>query len=74
MAANKILLWLWLLLLTPVDAVAEWYRQDAAIMGTAIAVELWHEDEAKGRALTQAVMNEMRRIDERSIRCPIPRR
>jgi thiamine biosynthesis lipoprotein len=64
MSGNKLLLWLWLLLLTPVDAVAEWYRQDAAIMGTAIAVELWHEDEAKGRALTQAVMNEMRRIDD----------
>lgn len=64
MAGNKLLLWLWLLLLTPVDAVAEWYRQDAAIMGTAIAVELWHEDEAKGRALTQAVVNEMRRIDD----------
>jgi thiamine biosynthesis lipoprotein len=64
MAANKLLLCLWLLLLTSVNAAAEWYRQDAAIMGTAIAVELWYEDEARGRALTQAVMDEMQRIDD----------
>ena len=32
-------------------------------MGTAINVELWHEDAEQGRALTQSVMDEMRRID-----------
>ncbi len=64
MAGNKLLPWLWLLLLTPVNATAEWYRQDAAIMGTAIAVDLWYEDEARGRALAQAVMDEMQRIDD----------
>jgi thiamine biosynthesis lipoprotein len=54
---------LWLALLAPHDASAEWYRQDAAIMGTAVSVKLWYEDEARGRALTQAVIDEMRRID-----------
>ena len=33
-------------------------------MGTAINVELWHEDAEQGRVLTQLVMNEMRRIDD----------
>jgi thiamine biosynthesis lipoprotein len=68
MASNKhlllLLLLLWLLLLSPVNATAKWYRQDAAIMGTAIAVDLWYEDEVRGRELTQAVMDEMQRIDE----------
>jgi thiamine biosynthesis lipoprotein len=33
-------------------------------MGTAIAVDLWDEDEPRGRALTQAVIDEMHRIDD----------
>jgi thiamine biosynthesis lipoprotein len=52
------------LLLSPLDAMADWYHQEAAIMGTAINVELWHEDAEQGRALTQSVMNEMQRIDD----------
>jgi thiamine biosynthesis lipoprotein len=68
MVTNKhllfILLLLWLLLLTSTPAAAEWYRQDAAIMGTAIAVQLWYEDDTRGRALTQAVIDEMHRIDD----------
>jgi thiamine biosynthesis lipoprotein len=51
------------LLLLPLTAMADWYRQEAAIMGTAIQVELWHKDPEQGRALTEAVMDEMRRID-----------
>ena len=51
------------LLLLPLSVMAEWHRQEAAIMGTAINVELWHEDAAQGRVLTQSVMDEMRRID-----------
>ena len=43
--------------------MADWHRQQAAIMGTAIYVELWHEETDQGRALTQAVMDEMHRID-----------
>ena len=58
------LLPLWLLLLSSGTATAKWYRQDAAIMGTAIAVDLWDEDETQGQALTQAVIDEMQRIDD----------
>ncbi len=49
--------------LLPGTGLAEWYRQEAAIMGTAINVELWHEDEAQANALIDAVMQEMQRID-----------
>jgi thiamine biosynthesis lipoprotein len=51
------------LLLLPLNAMADWYRQEAAIMGTAISVELWHEEREQGTALTQAVLDEMQRID-----------
>ena len=33
-------------------------------MGTAINVEIWHEDAEQGRVLTQSVMDEMQRIDD----------
>jgi thiamine biosynthesis lipoprotein len=49
--------------LLPAIAMADWLREEAAIMGTAITVELWHEDPAQGRALIEAVFTEMRRID-----------
>ena len=52
-----------LLLCLPFNAMADWYHQEAAIMGTAINVELWHENAEQGRALTQSVMEEMQRID-----------
>lgn len=56
------------LLLLPVmfcapTAGAEWYSREEAIMGTAIRVELWHEDAVTARAAMAAVMDEMRRID-----------
>ncbi|MCG6899972.1 MAG: FAD:protein FMN transferase [Gammaproteobacteria bacterium] len=53
-----------LLLLWPLNTLAEWYQQEAAIMGTSINVELWHDDAEQGRALTQSVMDEMQRIDD----------
>jgi len=42
---------------------AKWVRREEAIMGTAIRVELWHEEPAMGEAALDAVMEEMRRID-----------
>lgn len=46
-------------------AHAEWVeRVNDGIMGTRIAVELWAEDRAKGDAAIDAVMQEMRRVDE----------
>jgi thiamine biosynthesis lipoprotein len=44
-------------------AHAEWLFDEQAIMGTAIRVELWHEDPAAGRAAIAAVMDDMHRID-----------
>lgn len=49
--------------LLPATVAADWLREEAAIMGTAITVELWHEDTVKGRALIEAVFDEMHRID-----------
>ena len=52
------------LLLLPLLVRAEWLHEEAAIMGTAINVELWNEDPSTGRVLIHAVMDEMRRIDD----------
>jgi thiamine biosynthesis lipoprotein len=46
-----------------ISASADWQRQEAAIMGTVIAVELWHEDDTRGRALIKRVLDEVHRID-----------
>jgi thiamine biosynthesis lipoprotein len=49
--------------LFPGNSAAEWHRQEEAIMGTVISVELWHQDTEQAEALIDAVMQEMRRID-----------
>jgi len=53
---------------SPAPAVAPpvsygWLRDEQAIMGTAISVELWCEDKAEGQEAIAAVMAEMHRID-----------
>jgi thiamine biosynthesis lipoprotein len=53
-----------LLLLLPPVARAEWHVREAAIMGTRIAVEVWHEDPAAAAGAIDAVLAEMHRIDE----------
>jgi thiamine biosynthesis lipoprotein len=45
-------------------AHAEWYHREAAIMGTRIAVELWHGDAASADKAMQAVLDEMHRVDD----------
>jgi thiamine biosynthesis lipoprotein len=45
-------------------ANAGWVGEAADMMGTRVSVELWADDEARGRGLTAEVMNEYRRIDE----------
>ena len=46
-------------------ARAEWIRRVTdGIMGTRITVELWAEDAAKGNQAIDAVLDEMRHIDE----------
>ena len=44
-------------------ARAEWYAREDAIMGTRIAVEVWHEDPAAAERAIDAVIAEMHRID-----------
>lgn len=44
-------------------AQAKWMSREEAIMGTAIRVELWHEEPTMGEAALDAVMEEMHRID-----------
>ena len=41
----------------------KWMSREEVIMGTAIRVELWHEQAARGEAALDAVMEEMHRID-----------
>jgi thiamine biosynthesis lipoprotein len=45
-------------------AHAEWYHREAAIMGTRIAVELWHEDAVGADKAMEAVLGEMHRVDD----------
>jgi thiamine biosynthesis lipoprotein len=41
----------------------KWWSRDEAIMGTAIHVELWHEDAGLAKRAIDAVMAEMHRVD-----------
>lgn len=51
--------------LSTAAAHAEWLEHvEDGIMGTRIVVELWSDDKAAGRAAIDAVLAEMRRIDE----------
>jgi FAD:protein FMN transferase len=54
------------LLLLPFSVVhAEWLeRVEDGIMGTRIVVELWSDDREKGNAAVEAVLAEMRRVDQ----------
>ena len=53
-----------LTLLLPQAARAAWLQRTEAIMSTRIYVELWAEDPVKGNAAIDAVMADMRRIDD----------
>ena len=62
-AAAGLLLGL-LLVVAPAPARAEWRDRTDAIMGTRIYVEVWSDEAVKGDAAIDAVMADMRRIDE----------
>lgn len=49
--------------LLPAPLAAEWYNEQRGIMGTRIAVELWHEDPSVARQCSENVFKEMHRID-----------
>src|SRR5688572_17207295 len=52
-----------LLLAAVGPARAEWHAREEAIMGTRVAVEVWHEDAAAAEAAIEVVIAEMHRID-----------
>ena len=65
MRSQSVLLAAILVLSGTAPAHAEWIRRITdGIMGTRITVELWSEDHAKGEAAIDAVLDEMRHIDE----------
>jgi thiamine biosynthesis lipoprotein len=51
-------------MLVAVPARAGWVGDAADMMGTRVSVELWADDEARGRELAALVMGEYRRIDD----------
>ena len=52
-----------LLALSCSPAFAGWVGDAIDLMGTRVSVELWDDDEARGRGLVREVMDEYRRID-----------
>ena len=52
-----------LLLAAGAPARADWHAREQAIMGTRVAVEVWHEQPAEAENAIDAVFAEMRRID-----------
>ncbi|MET0066057.1 MAG: FAD:protein FMN transferase [Candidatus Thiodiazotropha sp.] len=44
---------------------AEWLHDSAAIMGTRVSVELWHEQADEGAQAIQEVFDEFRRLDDK---------
>jgi FAD:protein FMN transferase len=62
--ALRMVLGIALAVVLPGVASAEWLERTEAIMGTRVYVQLWSEDAAKGNAAIDAVMQDMRRIDD----------
>jgi thiamine biosynthesis lipoprotein len=60
--------WRWSFVLLAITAStfarADWMQRTEAIMGTRCYVELWADDPVKGNAAIDAVMTELRRIDD----------
>jgi thiamine biosynthesis lipoprotein len=52
-----------LLLALAGSARADWHAREEAIMGTRIAVEVWHDDPAEATKAIDAVIAEMHRVD-----------
>ena len=51
-------------LLISVSLNAEWQTEDAAIMGTTIRVEVWHEDQVLRQQAIDKVLDEMERVNQ----------
>ncbi len=59
----KYMIFPFLLFLYSGASTADWEKKRAAIMGTEVAVEVWHADQDKAEKAVQAVLQEMHRID-----------
>lgn len=57
------LLWGCALFAWCLNADAEWFRREQAIMGTSVEVELWSDSKLQAEQLIESVMREMQRID-----------
>ncbi|MFT3930044.1 MAG: FAD:protein FMN transferase [Spongiibacteraceae bacterium] len=64
MAALRKKVFLIIVAIAAASAHAEWYSDKRAIMGTAVSVELWADDDKTAQAAIEAVMQEMTRIDQ----------
>jgi thiamine biosynthesis lipoprotein len=53
-----------LLLCQPMILFGAWFNDQAAIMGTRISVEVWHEDQAAAETAIEDVFKEFRRLDQ----------
>ncbi|MCU7916034.1 MAG: FAD:protein FMN transferase [Candidatus Thiodiazotropha sp. (ex Gloverina cf. vestifex)] len=51
-------------LLLPLSSQGAWFGQQAAIMGTRIGVEVWHEDEQTANRAIESVLEEFHRLDQ----------
>src|SRR5262245_23868364 len=51
-------------MLGALPARAEWVGDAIDLMGTRVSVELWADDEARGRELVAEVMREYHRVDD----------
>ncbi|MEH6559279.1 MAG: FAD:protein FMN transferase [Oceanicoccus sp.] len=60
----RLMLVIYLALLTASHANADWFNAEEKIMGTLVAVELWHEDPVIAEKAIAAVMKDMRRVEE----------
>lgn len=43
---------------------ADWFKEDAAIMGTVVHVELWHDQEKEARKAIKLVFEELQRVEQ----------
>ncbi len=58
------LAWLLMTALLSTPSSAAWVSRQAAIMGTRIGVEVWHEDQAEAEQAIDEVLAEFRRLDQ----------
>lgn len=57
------ILFLFSVVLLPLDLKAQWFKTQQDIMGTQIVVDIWHRDRAAAESCSKQVFAEMNRID-----------